>query len=187
MTTNHELLHKEVNDTIANTLLSTNFPTTRGNLEWIEKAVFPNKLLPVPFNKLEAHFDSQLQECCDEAQEKFSHFPANNMVEQAVQDWLNHLWHTLRVVHGLIQEGPNLKDSEEFNLQDSEEFDLQDSEEPNLKEFAVAYTADDVDEWWPVANSNDARINNSTERKGFIITVRGQRTFLNFKTIWEQF
>lgn len=160
-TTNHEPLHKEVNTTIANTLLSTNFPTTQGNREWIEKAVFPDKVLPVPFNELEADSDGQLQECWDEAQEKFLHFPANNMVEHAVQDWLNHLRHTLGVVHGLIQEGPNSKDSEE----------------PNLKEFAGTYTAEDVDERRPVADSNDAGINNGAERKGFVIKGAADRSF----------
>ncbi|KIJ97448.1 hypothetical protein K443DRAFT_9867 [Laccaria amethystina LaAM-08-1] len=51
-TTNQEPLHKEVNATIANSLLNTVLPhaVQVASTEWICKAIFPDDVLPVPFD-----------------------------------------------------------------------------------------------------------------------------------------
>ncbi|KAF8814443.1 hypothetical protein BYT27DRAFT_7265821 [Phlegmacium glaucopus] len=64
-TTNPELLQKEVNATIANSLLNTVIPhavqVTSADL-WVCKAIFPDEVLPVPFK--DACLDS-IPECWD--------------------------------------------------------------------------------------------------------------------------
>lgn len=100
--TNHEPLHKEVNATIVNTLLNSAIPTNVANLDWMQNAVFPDNVLPMDFND---HCLNNVQECWDESLQKFSHFP-ENVTEHAVQDWLNHLAHTMGVKHDLIQKIP---------------------------------------------------------------------------------
>ena len=98
-TTTQEPLRKEVNATAANTLLNTVIPTNIATLDWIRYHVFPNELLPVPFD--DKCLDD-VQECWDPSSQRFSHFPEAT-TEETVQNWLNHLAHTLGVKHGLIQ------------------------------------------------------------------------------------
>ena len=150
-TTNHELLHKEVNATIENTLLNTTIPITIGTTKWIQQAVFPDNLLPVPFKD---EYLNDVQECWDKSRQKFSHF-LKNMVEHAIQDWLNHLAHTLGVLHNLIQK-----------------------EEPGLDESVGAYADKGVDCDEGLANDHGTGIgdgvegfvfDNGVEVKGFII------------------
>ena len=78
------------------------------------------------------------------------------MVEHAVQDWLNHLAHTLGVLHNLIQK-----------------------EEPGLDEPVGAYADKDVDHDEGLVNDHCTGIgdgvegfvfNNGVEVKGFVIT-----------------
>ena len=104
LTTNHEPLRKEVNATIANSLLNTIIPTVLqvGTTEWVRKEIFPDQFLPVPFN--DGCLDD-VQECWDRSTQRFCNFP-ETMGERAIQDWLNHLAHTLGVQHGLIKEMP---------------------------------------------------------------------------------
>ena len=101
-TTNHEPLRKEVNATAANSLLDAVASTTLqvGPTEWVCKAIFPDEFLPVAFN--DACLDN-VPECWDNSRQRFSNLP-ETMGEQAIQDWLNHLAHTLGVQHGLIKE-----------------------------------------------------------------------------------
>ena len=97
-TTNQELLHKEVNATMANSLLNTVIPSNMATSDWIRSKVFPDELLPVPFN--DKCLDD-VKECWDLSSQKFSNF-LEATIEQTVQDWLNHLAHTLGVKHNLI-------------------------------------------------------------------------------------
>ena len=99
LATNQEPLRKEVNATYANTLLNTDVPTNIATLQWVIEKVFPDDSLPVSFNPACLDF---VQECWDDSAQKFSHFP-DATLERTVQDWLNHLAHTLGVKHGLIQ------------------------------------------------------------------------------------
>ena len=114
-TTNHEPLRKEVNATIANSLLNTVFPTTFqvGTVEWVNKAIFPDEFLPVPFND---ECLDDVEECWDKSTQKFSNFP--QLGEHAVQNWLNHLAHTLGVKHGLIK--PEEKPAEVLSADEDE-------------------------------------------------------------------
>jgi hypothetical protein len=57
-------------------------------------------MLPVAFN--DGCLDN-VEECWDKSRQRFSNFP-ETMGERDVQDWLNHLAHTLGVQHGLITE-----------------------------------------------------------------------------------
>jgi protein kinase-like protein len=116
-TTNQEALRKEVNATMANSLLNSIIPTNIATLDWIRYNVFPDELLPVPFN--DKCLDN-VKECWDLSSQKFSNFPEAT-VEKGVQDWLNHLAHTLGVKHDLIQK----KQPEEVMSEgeDSEEVD----------------------------------------------------------------
>jgi hypothetical protein len=100
-TTNQEPLHKEVNATIANSLLNTVLPhaVQVASTEWICKAIFPDDVLPVPFDDT---LLDKIPECWDKSAERFSNFP-DTMGEHAVQNWLNHLAHTLGIQHGLIK------------------------------------------------------------------------------------
>jgi len=98
-TTNREPLRKEVNATTANALLNA-ITSQVGTTEWVSKAIFPDKFLPVAFN--DACLDN-VPECWDKSRQRFSNLP-ETMGEQAVQEWLNHLVHTLGVQHGLIKE-----------------------------------------------------------------------------------
>jgi hypothetical protein len=100
-TTNQEPLHKEVNATIANSPLNTVIPhaVQIATTEWVSKAIFPDKALPVPFNDL---LLDKIPECWDKSAQRFSSFP-DTMGEQAVQGWLNHLSHTLEIHHCLIK------------------------------------------------------------------------------------
>jgi len=101
-TTNQEPLHKEVNATIANSLLKTVLHHTAqvaSTDSWVSKAIFPDEALPVPFK--DACLDN-IPECWDKATERFSNFP-DTMGEHAVQEWLNHLAHSLGIQHGLIK------------------------------------------------------------------------------------
>ena len=100
-TTNQEPLHKEVNATIANSLLNTVIPhaVQIATTEWVCKAIFPDKNLPVPFNDV---LLDNIPECWDKSAQRFSNFP-DTMGEEVVQNWLNHLSHTLGIQHGLIK------------------------------------------------------------------------------------
>ena len=98
-TTPQEPLRKEVNATVANSLLSKVIPTNVATLDWIRSQVFPDDLLPVPFD--DKCLDN-VKECWDLESQKFSNFPETT-IEQSVQNWLNHLAHTLGVRHNLIQ------------------------------------------------------------------------------------
>jgi hypothetical protein len=98
-TTNQEPLRKEVNATMANSLLNTVVPTSVADLEWMRKNVFPDDLLPVPFN--DKCLDD-VEECWDQSLNKFSNLPETT-TEQTIQNWLNHLAHTIGVKHNLIQ------------------------------------------------------------------------------------
>lgn len=91
-TMNRELLRKEVNATTANALLNA-ITSQVGTTEWVSKAIFPDKFLPVAFN--DACLDN-VPECWDKSRQRFSNLP-ETMGEQAVQEWLNHLVHTLGV------------------------------------------------------------------------------------------
>ena len=97
-TTNQELLCKEVNATGANSLLNTIIPSNVATLDWIWYNMFPDKLLPVPFDN---KCLDDVEECWDLSLQRFSHF-LDATIEKTVQDWLNHLAHTLRVKHSLI-------------------------------------------------------------------------------------
>ena len=98
-TTIEELLRKEVNATMANSLLNTVIPSNIADLEWIRKIVFPDDLLPVPFD--DKCLDD-VEECWDSSSNKISNLP-DATTEQSIQDWLNHLTHTIKVKHNLIQ------------------------------------------------------------------------------------
>jgi|SRR5882762_3231320 len=97
--TNQEPLQKDINATMANTLLNTLIPTSIATIDWIRSKVFPDELLPVPFDN--TCLDG-VKECWDLPSQKFSHFPEST-IEKDVQDWLNHLAHTLGIKHKLIQ------------------------------------------------------------------------------------
>ena len=113
-TTNQEPLRKEVNATMANSLLNTVIPSTIATMDWIRYQVFPDTLLPVPFD--DTCLDD-VKECWNLSSQKFSNFPEAT-IEQTIQDWLNHLAHTLGVKHNLIQK----KQPEELTA-DEEEVD----------------------------------------------------------------
>jgi hypothetical protein len=146
-TTNHEPLRKEVNATVANSLLNTVFPTAPqvGTTEWVRKAIFPDESLPVPFN--DACLDN-VQECWDRTTQQFSNFP-ENMGEQDVQDWLNHLAHTLGVQHNLIKKEELME-----SLSTSDDEDIGFDED-------VAVDEADTD----------------MEKKGFVVTGAEDRSF----------
>jgi hypothetical protein len=85
------------------------------------------------------------------------------MVEHAVQDWLNHLAHTLGVLHNLIQK-----------------------EEPGLDESVGAYADEDVDRDEGLANDHGTGIgdgvedfvfDNGVEAKGFVIAGAEDHSF----------
>ena len=101
-TTKQEPLHKEINATAAHSLLSLDAipPIQFAPTEWVCKALFPDESLPVAFNDTCLN---NIPECWDNSTHRFSNFP-ETMEEQNVQNWLNHLLHTLRVQHGLIME-----------------------------------------------------------------------------------
>ena len=134
-TTTYEPLHKEVNATAANSLLNAVASTTLqvGATEWVCKAIFPDEFLPVAFN--DACLDN-VPECWDKSRQRFSNLP-EIMGEQAVQDWLNHLAHTLGVQHGLIKE----KEPEELlSACDDEDIDVDSGTEK--KGFVIAGAED---------------------------------------------
>jgi hypothetical protein len=135
--TNHEPLRKEVNATIANSLLNTILPNTLqvGTAEWVSKAIFPDESLPVPFN--DGCLDN-VQECWDRSTQRFSNFPETTD-EQAIQDWLNHLAHTLGVQHDLIKE----KKPEEFLSTDDEDVSVDEVDSGMEKKGFVIAGAED--------------------------------------------
>jgi hypothetical protein len=141
-TTNHEPLHKEVNATIANSLLNAAIPTAfqLGTTEWVCKAIFPDESLPVPFN--DGCLDN-VQECWDRSRQRFSNFP-ETMGEHAVQDWLNHLAHTLGVRHGLIkEEKPKEEPKEVLNAYDDEDVGVDEVDSDMEKKGFVIAGAED--------------------------------------------
>lgn len=97
--TTKEPVRKEINATVANTLLN-NAPTSVATVDWIDK-VFADEVLPVAFNK--ACLD-EISECWDKNAHKFCSFPETT--EDSVQDWLNHFAHALGIKHGLILKEP---------------------------------------------------------------------------------
>jgi len=101
-TTNQEPLQKEINATAADRLLGLDaIPLIQSApTEWVSKALFPDESLPVAFN--DACLNN-IPECWDNSRHQFSNLP-EILGEQNVQNWLNHLAHTLGVQHGLIQE-----------------------------------------------------------------------------------
>ena len=146
-TTNHEPLRKEVNATIANSLLNAAIPTALqvGTTEWVHKAIFPDKFLPVPFN--DGCLDN-IQECWDRSRQQFSNYP-ETMGEHAIQDWLNHLAHTLGVQHGLIKE-----ESKEFSSTDDKD--------------VGAHGGEDV---------GAGEVDNGMRKQGFVIAGAEDRSF----------
>jgi hypothetical protein len=139
-TTDQEPLRKEVNATIANTLLNTIIPTNIATLDWIRSKVFPDELLPVPFD--DKCLDD-VQECWDLTSQKFSHFPETT-IEKTIQDWLNHLAHTLGIKHNLIQK----KQPEKLmsTYEDMEEVDSDGSAETAyVNAEATAEASEDLD------------------------------------------
>lgn len=138
-TANHEPLRKEVNATIANSLLLNSLrPTTLqvGTTEWVRKAIFPDEVLPVVFN--DKCLDN-VPECWDMASQRFSNFP-DTMNEHAVQNWLNHLAHTLGVQHGLIKEE---EEPEGLSTCDDDEDGSVDEVDSDMKKGFVVAGAED--------------------------------------------
>ena len=141
-TTNHEPLRQEVNATVANSLLTT--PHQVGTAEWVRKAIFPDKVLPTAFN--DGCLDN-VPECWDPSKQRFTNFP-ETIGERAIQDWLNHLAHTLGVQHGLIKE----------------------EEEP--EDFLSTSDDDDDDE-----DDSADEVDSGMEKKGFVVTGAEDRSF----------
>ena len=146
-TTNHEPLHKEINATVANSLLNAAILDAAqvGPSEWVCKAIFPDKFLPVPFD--DACLDN-VQECWDRTTQQFSNFP-ESMGERDLQDWLNHLAHTLGVQHSLIKEPKDFSsthDGEVVGAHDGEVVSAYDGEVVGAHdgEDVGAYDGEDV-------------------------------------------
>jgi hypothetical protein len=158
-TTNQEPLRKEVNATMANTLLNTVVPIKIATLDWIRSKVFPDELLPVPFD--DKCLDN-VKECWDLPSQRFSNFP-DATIEQTVQDWLNHLAHTLGVKHDLIQK----KQPEELMSE------YEDKEEVDSGGNHGAEIGDGV----YVGVKEDTLENGVEEVAGFVVTNAQDRSF----------
>jgi hypothetical protein len=156
-----EPLRKEVNATIANSLLNTVIPSNVADLEWMRKNVFPDNFLPVPFD--DKCLDD-VKECWDQSLQKFSSFPETT-TERSIQDWLNHLAHTIGVKHNLIQKKP-------------------------LEKLVSVYEDEDEDEVERGSNHGDAEIGDGTyvglqedtvdndiEEAGFVVADAQDRSF----------
>jgi len=149
-TVNHEPLRKELNATVANSILNA---AQVGTSEWVCKAIFPNEFLPVPFD--DACLDN-VQECWDKATQQFSNFP-KSMGERDLQDWLNHLAHTLGVQHSLIKEPKDLSsahDGEVVGADDGEDVGADDGEDVGVDE-----------------------VDGGVEKRGFVIAGVQDRSF----------
>ena len=161
-TANHEPLHKEVNATIANSLLNTVLPHAIqvATTEWVCKAIFPDKFLPVPFND---SLLNKIPECWDKLVQQFSSF-LHTMGEQAIQDWLNHLSHTLGIQHGLIK--PENTDQVLSNY---------------AEEYVNADEADGIDQIGSSVGSVDGEVGKvdkvDPERNVFVITGAEDHSF----------
>lgn len=164
-TTNQEPLRKEVNATVANTLLNTIVPTNVGTLDWIRSKVFPDEHLPLPFD--DKCLDD-VEECWDQTLQKFSHFPETT-VESTIQHWLNHLAHTLGVKHNLIQKEPFETLMSESTLEDMEEVDGGGSYgDADIEDDAegAAPESDNVVNGLVVANAQDRSFSEMTYKHG---------------------
>jgi hypothetical protein len=155
-TRSQEPLRKEVNATIANTLLNTVIPSTIATMDWIRSEVFPDELLPAPFD--DKCLDN-VKECWNLSSQKFSNFPEAT-VEQTIQDWLNHLAHTLGVKHNLIQ-----KQQPEELTADEEEVDSG----SNHDDAEIGDGASDGDD--------SSILDNGVEEAGFVVANAQDRSF----------
>ena len=182
-TTNHEPLRKEVNATAANILLHAVASTTLqvGATEWVCKAIFPDEFLPVAFN--DACLDNT-SECWDKSRQRFSNLP-EIMEEQAVQEWLNHLAHTLGVQHGLIKEN---EPEELLSTCDDEDVSIDKVDSDTEKKGFVIAGAEDRS--FSVASYKKAPSGGYRLRKPDIILLnRNLRHFLkvgNHRPRWHQ-
>lgn len=168
VTTNQDSLRKEVNATMANSLLNTKIleSVNVATQEWIRTDVFPDEHLPVPFD--DKCLD-QVRECWDLTSQKFSCFPEATL-EETVQNWLNHLAHTLGVQHGLIQkaEPEQLKATPEAEEEVDDGGDLG----PGILDGAyVGVEGDTLDNGvkevgYVVANAQDRSFSMVTHKKG---------------------
>lgn len=98
--TAQDTLRKDVNATMANTLLDTTIPTNIAKLDYIRDYVFPDHLLPTPFK--DSCLDDEI-EIWDKELQQFTFYP-DNPTEESVEIWLNHLAHTMGVHLGVIKE-----------------------------------------------------------------------------------
>lgn len=150
-TTNQEPVRKEVNATVANSLLNTAIPTSVTTLEWASKILFPDECLPVPFR--DDCLDT-VGQCWDKVLQKFSHFP-DTAGEKQVQDWLNHLAHALGVQHGLF-------------------------EDQGYQEAVGIYQEEEIKEKCGIQNVDYVGLGNATqgvERKGKVVASAQDRSF----------
>jgi hypothetical protein len=182
-TTNHEpLQRKEVNATTANSLFKVTSVTFQaGATEWVCKALFPDKFLPVPFN--DACLDD-IPECWDKSRHQFSNLP-ETMGEQDIQNWLNHLAHTLGVQHGLIEE----KEPEEIlSACDDEDAGVDRVDSGTEKKGFVIANAEDRS--FSNVSHNKAPSGGHRLRKPDIVLInRNLRHFLkdnNYRPRWHQ-
>jgi hypothetical protein len=160
-TTNQEPLRKEVNATIANTYLNGYLPTNIATLDWIRSKVFPDELLPVPFD--DKCLDD-VEECWNLSLQKFSHFPEATM-EKTVQDWLNHLAHTLGVKHNLIQK----KQPDEFLSTIDDRAEEEDDDDGNHSD------TESVDDGY--VGADEDTLDNGVEKAGFVVPNAQDRSF----------
>ena len=159
-TTIEEPLRKEVNATMANSLLNTVIPSNIADLEWIRKIVFPDDLLPVPFD--DKCLDD-VEECWDSSSNKFSNLP-DTTTEQSIQDWLNHLAHTIGVKHNLIQK----KQPEEL---------MSMYEEKNEIEGGGSYGGTEIGDGTHEEDTLDNDIEANIEESGFVVANAQDRAF----------
>src|SRR6266446_99441 len=159
--TNQEPLRKEVNATIANSLLNTVGPTivNEATLDWLRDEVFPDKLLPESFND---RCLDDVGECWDLTSQTFSNFPETT-TEQTIQDWLNHLAHTLGVKHGLIEK--NQPQDLVSAYEDGEEVDC----DGNRSDAEIGDGT--------YVGVEEGTLDNGVEKAGFVIKNAEDRSF----------
>lgn len=96
-----EPLRMAVNATVANSVLLSHYqiPTCYGSMLWIVQTLFPDNVLPKPFNDqlldgIDILWNNSLQ--------TFTSSP-QKLTEAAVMNWLNHLANSLGIMHDLIK------------------------------------------------------------------------------------
>ena len=159
-TTTQEPLRKEVNATGANSLLNSIIPSNIATLDWIRSNVFPDELLPVPFD--DKCLDD-VEECWDLSLQRFSHFP-DATIEKTVQDWLNHLAHTLGVKHGLIQKKQPEELTSESAYEDEEQVNDGSNHGAEIGDGAYVGIEEDT-------------LDNGVEEIGFVVANAQDRSF----------